>query len=1465
MFDPPALAVRLARLQYSRRRPSRSFAWMNFAFKRVLLLMLVHASLALSAFATCTAPKNPIEAENCQQGTPSSQWYINGAGSSNIVGFTTDISVNVGQTVTFKISTNALSWRIDIYRLGYYQGNGARFITSVSPSVSLPQIQPACLSDSSTGLVDCGNWLPSASWTVPSTATSGIYFARLIRLDTGEASPAIFVVRNDSSHSDILVQTSDETWHAYNVYGGNSLYTGNTGNPGGRAYKVSYNRPFQVTNGNTWLFTSEIPMHRWLEANGYDLSYSADVDTDRNGSLITQHKIFISVAHDEYWSGGQRASVEAARAAGVNLGFFSGNAVFWKTRWEPSIDGTNTPYRTLVCYKERTFDSTVIDPQDPPTWTGIWQDGRFSPPADGGRPENALTGTKTGVSAPPNPPSYPINVPQADGRMRFWRNTSMATLGPGQVGTLPTGVLGYEWEEDSDNGFRPAGLIRLSTTTEAVSDYLVFNPSPPPGSYGFFSATVTHHLTMYRAPSGALVFGAGTIQWSWGLDATHDLSGTPTDVNMQQATVNILADMSAQPATLQSGLVPAVASTDTTPPVSAITSPSSGSTVAPGSSVTISGTATDSGGGVVGGVEISVDGGTTWHPAVGRENWSYTTTFNNNATVNIRSRAVDDSGNLEVPGPGITITVGTPAPPPSVGSVNPNSGAQGQSLSSVIITGSNFQSGATCSFGAGITVNSCTFNSATQLTANISIGSTAATGTRNVSVTNPDSQTGTLTNGFTVTTGAPPPPPTVSSVNPNSGAQGQSLPSVIITGSNFQSGATCNLGAGITVNSCTFNSVTQLTANITISSTATLGTRNVTVTNPDNQTSTLTNGFSVTTPPAISLIQKATFSRQPTSGGTATLTLPQATGAGHTLIVGMSFWPLDISSVTDGSGDAFTRGLTTSIYHNVNGSATYTNFYYAKSTAGGTTSLTLNFSGGSTYLLIAVAEVAGLDPSAPLDQSGYHDSLTATTAWSSAAVTTTAANEYLFSWASSEASNATCANPASGWVIESQTNPATVCLLDRVVSATGPYQASVTASTAQNYAMELATFKGSAPSGPPPTPTGLTAIAGNSQVSLTWNTSAGAASYNLYRSVNGGAYSQLNTSPITTTSYTDSGLTNGTPCCYEATAVNSSGESAKSSPACATPQPPPPPPTPTGLTATAGNAQVSLAWNASTGAASYNLYRSVNGGAYSQLNTSPITTTSYTDSGLTNGTPYCYEATAVNSSGESAKASPACATPQPPPPPPAISLIQKATFSQEPTSSGTETLTLPHATGAGHTLIVGMSFWPLDISSVTDGSADTFTRGLTTSIYHNVNGSATYNNFFYAKSTAGGTTSLTLNFSGGSTYLLVAVAEVAGLNPSAPLDQSGYHESLTATTAWSSAAVTTTATNEYLFAWAATQAGNPPCSSPASGWTIESQTNDPSGSTVCLLDRVVPATGSYQASVTASTAQNYAMEIVTFK
>src|SRR4030095_16160024 len=114
-----------------------------------------------------------------------------------------------------------------------------------------------------------------------------------------------------------------------------------------------------------WLFNAEYPMVRWLESNGYNLAYSTGVDSGLRGAApLQQHRSFMSVGHDEYWSAGQRANVEAGRNAGVHLAFFSGNEIFWKTRWENSIDGSATPYRTLVSYKE-THANQVIDPADP--------------------------------------------------------------------------------------------------------------------------------------------------------------------------------------------------------------------------------------------------------------------------------------------------------------------------------------------------------------------------------------------------------------------------------------------------------------------------------------------------------------------------------------------------------------------------------------------------------------------------------------------------------------------------------------------------------------------------------------------------------------------------------------------------------------------------------------------------------------------------------------------------------------------------------------------------------------------------------------------------------------------------------------------------------------------------------------------------------------------------------------------
>jgi hypothetical protein len=593
-----------------------------------------------------TNAQNVIVTENAQPGNSSSEWDIDGAGDLSIQGFATDISVNKGETVRFKIKTDASTYTIKIYRLGYYQGNGARFMGNGVITATLPQIQPADLYEVSTGRTDCSNWAESAHWDVPGNAVSGIYIAKLTRTNNGGASHIVFIVRDDAGSSALLFQTSDATWQAYNNYGGNSLYVNGSGTavPGfNHATKVSYNRPFLTRNGGggggaaeDWLFNAEYPMIRWLERNGYDVSYTTEVDMNRNTASITpaNHKVVMSIGHDEYWSAAARIKFENARNAGVHLAFFSGNEVYWKTRWEDN-------YRTMVCYKEGSEGENVCNGECDPSneWTGLWRTGCGAVGADDGcRPENGLSGQISWDGT-----TTAIQVPDTYKNLRFWRNTSIATLSAGQTRTFPNGTLGYEWdwEQPEYSSSYPPGRVTMSSTT---------------------SNGHTHKLSLYKHSSGALVFGAGTVQWSWGLDAEHDRGGTPIDKDMQQATVNLFADMGVQPASLQAGLIAATASTDQQAPVTTISSPAQGATLNSGSPVTITGTASD-GGGIVAGVEVSVDGGTTWNVANGTTNWNFTWTPASGGSATIKSRAFDDIGNIETAGTvpasnAIAVTVG---------------------------------------------------------------------------------------------------------------------------------------------------------------------------------------------------------------------------------------------------------------------------------------------------------------------------------------------------------------------------------------------------------------------------------------------------------------------------------------------------------------------------------------------------------------------------------------------------------------------------------------------------------------------------------------------------------------------------------------------------------------------------------------------------------------------------------------
>jgi len=414
---------------------------------------------------------------------------------------------------------------------------------------------------------------------------------------------------------------------------------------GRRAYKVSYNVPLitRDTRAVNAFFNAEFPAVRWLERHGYDVQYWTGLDAHaQGGSIATRARVYLCVGHDEYWSGEQRSHVEAARDAGVHLQFWSGNEVYWKVRWEESpVDGE--AMRTMVIYKESS-EPVKRDPNKT-VWTGTFRDSREINP-EGARPENALTGTIFTVNAWRHDP---LEVPGMYAPLRFWRDTPIAGLKSHQKAVLLKGLLGHEWDEDVDNGFRPPGLIRLSSTTVDNVQTIVDTGAC------FDSGTGTHHLVMYRAASGALVFGAGTVQWSWGLDNFHDevtgmnnmfeneydtrvgmdLAGP--DPTVQQATANVFADMGVQPAVL-GGLVRPVAASDISPP-EVIAARFDGAVLVA--------SARDAGG-VVAAMEWSEDG-VRWHPMepAGRrldEDW-----VARPAASAVWVRAVDDSLNAGAP------------------------------------------------------------------------------------------------------------------------------------------------------------------------------------------------------------------------------------------------------------------------------------------------------------------------------------------------------------------------------------------------------------------------------------------------------------------------------------------------------------------------------------------------------------------------------------------------------------------------------------------------------------------------------------------------------------------------------------------------------------------------------------------------------------------------------------------------
>ena len=457
---------------------------------------------------------NPITQENRNPGTTS--WELMNRSNDTIQqikGFASAASVNKGEQITFHITVNpAQTYTIDVYRMGWYNGAGGRLMHHVDEQHGV--VQPSCLMDSWTGLLECTNWSPSYSLVIPDTWTSGIYLVRIENAQ-GYDDHITFTVRDDSRNADFLFQQSVATYQAYNPYPSNgrtgkSLYAyqssgGNTAGGTSAAVKVSFDRPYSsaARSGGAGEFLMwEVNMVRWIEKEGYDVVYSTNVDTHINGNRLIDYKAFLSVGHDEYYSNEMYDALEAARDSGVHLAFFGANAVFWQIRFEQS--STGVPNRVIVCYK-----NALIDPERRDALKTVqFRDDPVN------RPEQQLLGAQ-----------YTSQLPSNVGATYFVQNSShwvWSGSGFSDMSTI-SGIVGYE----VDRRFVDIAL------PEYVS-YTVLSKSPVINDAG---RSDFQNSVIYQASSGAWVFDAGTIYWSWGLD---NFKRNLANSGIQQATKNIL-------------------------------------------------------------------------------------------------------------------------------------------------------------------------------------------------------------------------------------------------------------------------------------------------------------------------------------------------------------------------------------------------------------------------------------------------------------------------------------------------------------------------------------------------------------------------------------------------------------------------------------------------------------------------------------------------------------------------------------------------------------------------------------------------------------------------------------------------------------------------------------------------------------------------------------------------------------
>jgi plastocyanin len=540
----------------------------------VCMLVMLGGASSASAAVSCPNANPVVNENNCMgEGTEANRSALENY-SEDLGGFATQTSFNIGENIPLKLGTDlgnfpATSVNISVYRIGYYGGTGARLIAAAgATNVKVNNTFECNPANTTTGELSCSNW--GVSYTVPGNTLpiSGIYEAVLTDVaDPTIQNMVIFTVRNDSRASEILYVLPTADYEAYNLWGCKSLYFdacggANTISGDPRAVAVSFDRPQSEGNGElNRFFGPDYDTVTWLEQQGYDVTYTDDIQTDSNLPSLLNHKVDLVSGHSEYWSYNSFNNFKKARDAGVNIVSLSANTAYWQTRYENN-------HRTLVCYK--TIQGTSSGnpggtPNDPasigPKGEALPQFAtttRRDPGAPAGDP-NAPPGGRIGPNEPENSlwgvmyvgdndaHSFQPTVPAGNangefGSSRFWRHAGVSATLPTTLSELS---VGWEWDQiPTQPGYlaqEPAGVkqLTLTDTTNEGDSWLqdagrARANTAPPGQPSNVSSVE------YRAPSGALVFSTGTMEWAYGFGRDHAID---------QATYNVLSEMGVAPVT----------------------------------------------------------------------------------------------------------------------------------------------------------------------------------------------------------------------------------------------------------------------------------------------------------------------------------------------------------------------------------------------------------------------------------------------------------------------------------------------------------------------------------------------------------------------------------------------------------------------------------------------------------------------------------------------------------------------------------------------------------------------------------------------------------------------------------------------------------------------------------------------------------------------------------------------------